>query len=596
MATWEGLAGIVLLLAVVAGGGCSRAGPVRTSSEGDSAGAAAHRSPLFHEVTREVGLDFQQQLEPPGSFFFPEINGTGAAFVDFDRDGRLDILLVNFGIGYLPATSQAATAARPTTRLYHQTAAGHFVDVTETSGLGDTGIGIGVAVGDINNDGYPDVYLTKYGPDRLFLNLGDGRFDDITAAAGIDNPRWGTSACFFDFDRDGWLDLYVANYVDYHPRKCTRRGGGDEDYCGPHMFPYVAHKLYRNDSGRQDAANGRHRVCFTDVSLASQIARQRAPGMGVVPADFNGDGWPDLYVANDQTASFLWINQHDGTFRDEAVAYGCAYDAAGKTRANMGIGLGDLDGDGRLDLFVTNLDGERNLIYRNDAPGVFREASAESGMGDASLTYTGFGTVLADLDHDGDLDVVLVNGAVRRPLTPRAAFQPHPSVPAFWRPYAEPNQIFLSDGGGRFRGFLCDREPFTSTVEVSRGLAVGDVDNDGDLDLLVTNVAGPARLYFNIAKREGRWLEIQAVLPCCGGRDDYGALVTVTAGSRQWTSLLQPAYSYLCSNDPRVHLGLGLTDRVDRVEVQWSDGTREAFPGGPVDRLLILEKGKGATP
>ena len=438
--------------------GCHRT-PPHDAPSADKATADATQAaspPLFREVTDEVGLDFVQQMEPPGSYFFPEVNGSGAALFDFDRDGRLDLLLINLGTGYLQKPGQTPPGDRPTSRLYRQTADGKFADVTVHSGLVDTGLGIGAAIGDVNNDGYPDVLLTKYGSVRLFLNRRDGTFEDVTHEAGLDNPRWGTSACFFDFDRDGWLDLYVANYVDYQPLKCTRRGGGDEDYCGPHMFPPVSHRLFRNDTGRrrvEAAGSQMARVQFTDVTVSAQIAQSRAPGMGVMAADFDGDGWPDLYVANDQTPSFLWSNQHNGTFRDEGVLSGCAYDGQGKTRANMGIALGDVEGRGRLDLFVTNLDGEGTLLYRADPAGGFRDGSLEAGMRTASLPYTGFGTAMLDLDHDGDLDIVVVNGAVRRPLLHRAALTPHASVPEFWKPYAEPNQIFLNDGLGHFREF-----------------------------------------------------------------------------------------------------------------------------------------------
>ena len=591
-----------VLLALAGGlGGCQPAAAPGGSADSPSSDdpRSAQVAPLFREVTDEVGLDFVHQTEPPGSYFFPEVNGSGAALFDFDRDGRLDIFLVNLGTGYLQPAGPTQASDRPTSHLYRQTSTGKFEDVTVRSGLVDTGPGIGVAIGDVNNDGYPDVYLTKYGGGRLFLNCGNGTFEDVTAEAGLDNPRWGTSACFFDFDRDGWLDLYVANYVDYHPLKCTRRGGGDEDYCGPQMFPTVAHKLFRNDTGRRQtgAAEGKPpRVWFTDVSLPSQIAQSRGPGMGVIAADVDGDGWPDLFVANDQAPSFLWINQRNGTFRDDAVLFGCAYDAQGKTRANMGIALGDVAGRGQLDLFVTNLDGEGTLLYRAEGANGFRDASSEAGMRDASLPYTGFGTALADLDHDGDLDILVVNGAVRRPTRPRPALKPHASVPDFWKPYAEPNQIFLNDGQGHFHEFVGAGDAFTSTVEVSRGLAVGDVDQDGDLDLLVTNVAGRARLYFNEGRKAGRWLEVQASFPLCGGRDDYGAVVTVVAGQRRWMRWIQPASSYLCSNDPRAHFGLGQVERVDRIEVLWSDGQREVFPGGEVDRWVIVNKGATLRP
>jgi hypothetical protein len=260
----------------------------------------------------------------------------------------------------------------------------------------------------------------------------------------------------------------------------------------------------------------------------------------------------------------------------------------------MGIGLGDVDGDGQFDLFVTNLDGEGHVLYRSEGTGGFREAAVESALRAACLPHTGFGTAMADLENRGCLDLLVANGAVRRPEAARSRKPADLSVPDFWKPYAEPNQILLNDGAGAFREYRSDLDPFTSTVEVSRGLAVGDLNDDGGVDVLVTNVCGPARLYFNAAQR-GRWLSVRAVLPDRGGRDDYGAVVTLVAGAKRWTRLIQPGLSYLTSHDPRAHFGLGSVDRVDHLEVLWSDGAREAFPGGEADRQVVLARGGGTA-
>jgi len=559
-------------------------------------------APLFREATSEAGIDFIHRTEPPGSFFFPEVNGSGAAFLDFDLDGDLDIYLVNLGTGYLNPGVGEASDGRHTNRLYEQIGIGRFEDVTAKSGLGDAGYGTGVAVGDVNNDGFPDVYVTNYGPDRLYVNRGDGSFSDVTDEAGIDNPAWGVSACFFDYDRDGWLDLFVANYIDYHRRKCTRVGGGDEDFCGPQIFAPVADRLFRNMTGHdwedeteRRGADVKRTVRLEDVTLSSGISTVRGPGMAVTCGDFNQDTWPDLLVGNDRTANFLWINQKNGSFSEEALLFGLAYDPQGNAQASMGVTLGDVDGDNSFDVFLTHLDGERNALCLNERPAVFHDATVARGTGASSLRDTGFGTALFDIEHDGDLDLAIANGAVSRP-----ANEPEPGgipadLPDFWRRYAQPNRILLNDSTGQFRTFFSARDPFVSTAEVSRGLAVGDLDNDGDVDLLVTNTAGRARLYCNDAPKRGGWLILQAVNPVWGGRDDYGAVVTVTADDQQWKRLIQPAYSYQCSNDPRAHFGLGAIDRVDSVTVVWSDGEKESFPGCSVNQFVVLERGKGTS-
>lgn len=542
--------------------------------------------PLFVEITEEAGIDFVHRPRRSDPYFFPNVMGPGCALLDFDQDGLLDAFLINGGA----ATAEEGSLAG-SNRLYHQERAGVFVDVTAGSGLESRLFGMGVAVGDINNDGLPDVYVTNYGPDRLYLNLGSGRFSEVTEAAGIDNALWGASACFVDYDRDGWLDLAVTNYVDYYPSKECADARGRKDFCGPQVFFGTADKLFRNVTGERsrgdEAGSGGvpPEPRFEDVSLSSGIARKKGPGLGIMSADFDGDMWPDIYVANDGTANFLWINQRDGTFLEEAVLRGLAYDAQGRAQAGMGLAWGDVDADGAHDLFITHLAGETNTLYLADGAGGFRDAGPESGLAAPSFPYTGFGTVMTDLDHDGDLDVSVVNGRVKRAVDQSVSAE-------FWSTYAESNHLFLNQGNGRSRE-LNAPDPFITDVDVSRGLAAGDVDNDGDVDFLVANAGGPARLYRNDAEKQGHWLIIRAVEPALGGRDAYGAVVTVVAVDRRWERLVTAGSSYLSSNDPRAHFGLGNVGVVDRVEVLWPDGSREVFAGGPVDLLRVVRHGEG---
>ncbi|MCH7687689.1 MAG: CRTAC1 family protein [Planctomycetes bacterium] len=530
----------------------------------------------------------------------------GAALFDYDLDGDLDIYLINGSLEDEGDREGNEPSHRATNRLYRQEPSGRFVDVTEGSGLDDAGYGMGVAVGDVNNDGFPDVYVTNYGSDRLFLNQRDGTFLDVTEQAGIDNAVWAASACFVDYDRDGWLDLFVTNYVDYYPSKTCSDPKGQQDFCGPQEFFGTTDKLYHNVSGNvarsgQELSNddGPPPIRFVDVSLSARIAQQRGPGLGVACADFNGDRWPDIFVANDRTANFLWINQHDGTFKDAAILRGCAYDLQGRGQASMGVALGDVNGDSSFDLFVSHMAAEANALYLGGDVAGFREAAVSSGLAGPSFPYTGFGTVFADIDHDGDLDLFVVNGRVKRPASRSPQQFTHQTKAGssgpqtFWNTYQEFNQVFLNDGEGRFHEFTSENDRFTSTAEVSRGLAMGDIDNDGDLDFLVTNTAGKARLYRNDAKKTGNWLQVRAVEPTAGGRDAYAAIVTVVAGRQRWTRLVNPGLSYLSSSDPRIHFGLGSNKTVDGIEVVWPDGTTELFEGGAVNCVQILQHGTG---
>jgi hypothetical protein len=529
--------------------------------------------PWFEDVARGRGLDFVHDPGPAdGKYFMPQVMGSGAALFDGDGDGRLDVYLVQ----------NAGPKSTSTNRLYLQQADGTFRDASAGSGLDVAGFGMGVAVGDADNDGRPDVFLSEYGRSRLFHNRGGGKFADVTAEAGIDNPLWGASAAFVDYDRDGWLDLVVANYVDYDPALRCGSAGGRPDYCNPSLFPGSAARLFRNRGGGPGPR-------FEDVTVRAGLARRPSSGLGVLCADFDGDRWPDVFVANDGRANHLWVNQKDGTFQEEGFLRGAAYDGAGKAAANMGVALGDVDGDGLWDLFVTHLTEEAHTLWKQGPRGTFRDHTVAAGVTAARWRGTGFGAALADFDHDGLVDLAFVNGRVSKRR------EGLPDVPAdrFWSWYAERHQLLANAGGGRFRDASPDNPALCGTPAVGRGLAAGDVDNDGAVDLLVTEVAGPARLLRNVAPGRGHWLTVRAVDPV-RKRDAYGAEVTVRAGGRSWVRLVQPGSSYLCSGDPRAHFGLGTAGRVDAIRVLWPDGSEEAFPGTEADRAVELKKGTGA--
>jgi hypothetical protein len=484
---------------------------------------------------------------------------------------------------------------RAKNRLFRQEEGGRFVDATDESGLGDEGYAIGVAVGDVNNDGFPDVYVTNYGQDRLFLNDGRRRFEDVTESAGISNERWSAAPCFVDYDRDGWLDLYVSNYVDYFPARKCYGTSGRRDYCGPASFDKTVDRLFRNVTGdalrtTPGGSTDRRSPRFQDVSVASGIAQRSGSGLGVMAIDVNDDGWQDIYVANDMVANFLWVNQGDGTFRDEALSRGVAYDALGRPQASMGVAASDLNDDQIPDIYVTHMAGEMNVLYLSDGPVGYREVAMQHGLSGPMHPMTTFGTAFLDIDHDGSDDVVAVNGSMKLPDL-AVVIPSFSDADAYWRIFAEPNLIFLNDGHGMFTMFQSRHERFVTRSEVSRGVCTGDIDNDGDLDLLLVNTAAPARLYRNESKKEGNWLRVRVIEPEHGGRDAYGARVTVHGPARKWTRWVSPGGSYLSSHEPTTHFGLGPIETIEKIVVRWPDGSEEEFPGGGVNRLLILSHG-----
>jgi hypothetical protein len=559
-----------LTLLALAGPGC----------QGDSSPAGEPQTaeaPWFEDVTAKVGLDFVHECGPTGTYFMPQQVGSGVAVFDFNGDGLLDLYLLQNG----------GPDSKATNRLYAGQRDGTFKDVSAGSGLDVNGFNMGVAVGDVNNDGKPDVLITQFCGVRLFLNNGDGTFTDVTREAGLSNPSWGTSAAFFDYDRDGRLDLVVANYVDYDPTYPCRGRHGERDYCAPKTFHGRVSRLFHNLGPGRGEGGKAVPVRFEDVTEKSGLGRTPGPGLGVLCYDFDGDGWPDIFIANDGAANHLWINQRDGTFKESAVQRGLAYNGMGVAQAGMGIALGDVDGDGLLDLFVTHLSEETNTLWKQGPRGLYQDRTAHAGLLTSTWNGTGFGTLLADFDHDGAPDLAVVNGRVSKLDQPTDA-----KLGPFWTYYGDRNQLFANAGGGTFRDISPCNKALCGYFTVARGLARGDFDGDGAMDLVVTAIGGRARLFRNVAPKRGHWLIVRAHDPALK-RDALGSEVRVRAGGRAWVSLLHPAESYLCSSEPVAHFGLGAAAAVDGIDVTWPDGSKETFPGGAADRRVTLNKGDG---
>ncbi len=540
----------------------------------------------FIDRAAEVGLDFVHVNGASGRFYYPEILPPGVAFLDYDADGDLDAYLVQSG-ALEPAAGTGGTpvAGRPAAggRLFRNDLAAEpggepllrFTDVTGASGIDADGYGLGVAAGDVDNDGLVDLYLTNFGPPQLYRNNGDGTFADVTAESGLSGAAgFGVSAAFVDYDHDGWLDLYVGHNVDYaldDAAECPNQAGV-RDYCPPEVYGGMPDHLYRN------RGEGR----FEDVSDTALVGGRFGPALGVVAADFDGDAWTDIYVANDGTENILWINQGDGTFRDTALASGAALSALGVPEASMGVDAGDFDNDGDDDLFMTHLMREGNNLYVNDGTGLFADRSARAGLGASSLAYTGWGTSWFDYDNDGWLDLLAVNGTVVM-VEGREGER---------FPYDQRMRLFRNLADGRFEDVSERAGDVFALSAVGRGAAFGDVDNDGDIDVLVGNDDGPARLLVNEAGNANHWLGLR--LTGAGGRDMLGARVEVERpGVPSLWRRARSDGSYASANDPRVLIGLGESESAPHVTVYWPDGSSERWEALPIDRWQTLEQGTG---
>lgn len=578
----------LVLLALIQGmAGCSSpssAPDAFTPASAPDAAVGPAPAEWFVDRAKEAGLDFVHVNGMTGKFYQPEIMAPGAGFVDIDNDGDLDVYLVQ---GQVLGTGTPLIPPPPGPlgdRLYRNdlqvaadgTRTNRFTDITAQSGIRPRGYGMGVAAGDIDNDGLVDLYLTGFGRNQMFRNNGNSTFSDVSAASGTDDPvNWGVSASFFDYDRDGLLDLFVGNYLNYTLQTHTPCFGpsGAPDYCRPEVYGAQPNRLYRNTGG------GR----FTDVTISSGVARAFGPALGSIAADFNGDLWLDLFVTNDEQENELWINQRDGTFQNTALLAGAALGASGERKANMGVDAGDFDADGDEDLFVTELISQGSSLWVNDGTGTFEEQSARLGIRGPSLPYTGFGTAWLDVDNDGWLDLLAVNGDVNQNVKSLAR-KDDPF------PLGQRRQLFRNTGG-RFEDVSSRAGSMFASAEVGRGAAFGDVDNDGDTDVLVANGAGPARLLVNTIGSRNHWLGLRLV-SASARRDALGARVEVLRATG--ATLVRRARadgSYASANDPRVLVGLGNSAGAQRVRVTWPDGTSEEWPAVPVDRYTTLTQG-----
>lgn len=538
--------------------------------------------PIFRDVAREVGLNFQHFTGAIGEFFMPEIMGSGVAAFDYDNDGDLDVYLLQGTVLeegkrlLFPPSADWKPGNRLFRNLLVETGKLRFVDVTEQARVGNVGYGMGVAVGDYDDDGYQDLYVTNFGPNVLYHNNGNGTFSDVSKDAGVDDPRWSTSAAWVDYDGDGRLDLFVDNYVDFTVKgnKRCHTPTGELDYCTPIAYKPVPSRLFRN------LGNGK----FADVTESAGIGSSYGPALGVVCADFNDDGRPDIYVANDTAANRLWLNQGAGTFREAALEAGVAYSMDGLAKAGMGVTFEEVEDDGGEMILVTNLTREGVTLFRKSGGSEFDDVTAQYGLAEPTFAFTGFGTKWFDYDNDGRLDLFIANGAVT--IVESLRGMPYP--------YGQRNQLFHNEGKGRhFQETSSVAGEAFALLEVSRGAALGDIDNDGDIDVVVTNNNGPVQLLQNQVGQRNHWSQVR-LEGAKTNRFGVASRIAVLQEGREpvWRRVHTDG-SYLSANDVRVHFGLGKNPHIQSVLVEWPGGSKEGWDNIQADRIVTLRKGSG---
>jgi len=602
------LAALLAAAASIFGPACGRSSPpgVRDSPSAEKPPGERAAPDWFVDRAAAAGLDFVHFNGMSGALYYAEHMGPGVALFDYDNDGDLDV--------FIPQGQMLGTGKKPEQALFPPkgpqplkgrlfrndlqvnadgTRTLRFTDVTDASGLNATGYGMGVATGDYNNDGCIDLYVTALGRNQLFRNNCNGTFTDVSKESRTDDTGWSTSAAFVDYDRDGWPDLFVGHYLAYSTDANSQCYSvtGKPDYCPPHVYPAQPSHLFHNNR------NG----TFTDVTVAAGLSREFGPALGLSTADFNGDGWPDIYVANDGQPNQLWINQHDGTFRNTGLLSGTALSGEGEAKSSMGVDAGDFDNDGDDDLFVAELTGQGADLYVNDGTGVFVDQSARSRVRFATLPFTGFGAAWFDYDNDGWLDILMVNGAVTSIESLVKANDPFP--------LRQKKQLLRNLGNGQFEDVTARAGAVFEQASVARGAAFGDLDNDGDTDVVVGSNNGPVQLLINEIGNRNHWIGVRVVSAADGGRaaagpsatavkDAVGARVGVTradgagGGKTVWRRARADG-SYASANDPRVLVGLGGSVNAVKVRVVWPDGKAEEWSDVPVDRYTTFKEGTG---
>jgi hypothetical protein len=544
----------------------------------------AHSGPVWlDDFAAKAGIDILNvNGDAASKHYIIEATGSGVAIFDYDNDGWPDIFLVN-GTYLRPSERPVnkAQAPAPTSHLFHNNHDGTFTDVTAGSGLTDNGWGQGVCVGDYDNDGYDDLYVTGYGRNHLYHNQGNGTFKDVSEQAAVagTGKEWGTGCAFVDYDRDGKLDLAVANYVHFDLKSTPAPGDGPTCMwhgapvmCGPRGLPGAPNVLYHNLGGGK----------FEDVSEKSCFTKTSAHYcFSVSTLDYDEDGWPDIYVACDSTPSILYHNKHDGTFTDVAVTAGVAFNEDGREQAGMGSTVADFDGDGHLDIFKTNFSDDTSTLYHNNGDGTFNDVTLAAQLG-INTQLLGWGTMAVDLDNHGWPDLLVVNGHV----------YPEVDADAMGSSYREPRAVYRNVGGGKFEDISKQSGPGITQPRPSRGLAIGDLWNDGRMEAVINNISDHPMLLVNLAANQNHWLGVRLV-GVQSNRDAIGARVMVKAGSRVWVDEVRSGSSYSSNNDFRLHFGLGQNTNVESIEVRWPNGRREDFAGTTADQFVTLKEGTG---
>jgi len=528
----------------------------------------------FTDIRKSAGIEFVQDSTQTEEKYYLETMGTGVAWIDYDQDGLMDLYFVQ------SAATDAYKPARPLrSALYRNNGDGTFTDVTEKAHVGAEGhYGQGVAIGDFDNDGFPDIYVTGYGRAILYRNNDDGTFTDVTAKAGVaDDGNWSSSAGWFDFDKDGWLDLLVTNYIDWSPKNniyCGEHKPGFRSYCNPNNYRGQKTKLYRNN----------HDGTFTDVSEKSGVGLPESKGMSMLLADLNNDGWPDIAVANDTWPNFLFENKHDGTFNDVSLISGLAASEDGRYEAGMGIDAADVDGDGNLDIYITHLDFELNRLYHNNGDGTFTDATYSSGIGNKAILLSGVAAKFIDYDNDGWPDILQANGAMLENV------QLYHSLVS----YKEPLLMFRNLGHGKFEKVSESLGPDFNRPMAGRGLATADFLNDGQVGIAV-NCRGESPLLLRNDGSPNHWLEV-LLIGTKSNRDGIGSLLKLSSGGVVHVEQSKGGTSYMSASDPRIHFGLGKRTKIDSLQITWPSGQIDKLTNLPIDSIVAVKEGVGIVP